>query len=123
MKLLNETWSIDMSEPAFVRIDRTATVAMPWGTSPDHATVWIERQNLPWLVGALRDSIWVYGCPCQRTTAGQDSLRVDESGAEAAPFINIYNERPAGVTHEGAQLITLTKAAAIQLLSDLERLQ
>jgi hypothetical protein len=122
MKLLNETCTVDTSEPAFVRIDRTANVAVPYGASPDHSTVWIERRNLPWLVAALRNSITVYGCPCQRTTAGHDSLRVDESGPEAAPLINIYNKRPTRVTHEGAQLITLTRPTAMQLLSDLERL-
>jgi hypothetical protein len=123
MKVLSESVSVDVSEPGFVRIDRTAKVAMPWGESPDNSTVWIERTNLPWLVSALRDCVTIYGTPCQRTSAGQDSLRVDESGPEPAPFINIYNKRPAGVTHEGAQLVTLTKPAAVQLLSDLERLR
>jgi hypothetical protein len=123
MKVLNESISVDVSEPGFVRIDRSARVAMPWGARPDDSTVWLERTNLPWLLTALRDCVTVYGSPCQRTTAGQDSLRVDESGPEPAPFINIYNKRPAGVAHGGAQLISLTKPAAIQLLSDLERLK
>ena len=122
MKIVSETFSVDVSDPEFLRIDRSAVIEMPWGKSPEATSVWIERKNLEWVRAALRQCIRVYGTPAQRTTAGLDSLRVDESGPEPAPFINIFNKRPLGTRHEGAQLVTLSKPVAEKLLADLEHL-
>jgi len=119
----NESYVIDVSEPQFVRIDRSATVSMAWGPSSDSYSVWFERASLAWVVAALRECIETYGAPSQRTTAGQDSLRIDETGPEPAPFINIFNRRPLGAPHEGAQLVSLSKPRAAQLLAELEQLR
>lgn len=122
MTIVGETFEVDNCDSDFVRIHRSAVVEMPWGNSPEAASVWIERGNLEWVRAALRCCISNYGTPAQRTSAGLDSLRVDESGPEPAPFINIFNKRPPGVPHEGAQLVTLSKRVAARLLADLERL-
>jgi len=64
----------------------------------------------------------IYGLPDQRIQSGSDSLRIDETGPEPAPFIGLYNKRPADVPHAGAQLVRLTKPLAVRLLTELEQL-
>ena len=123
MKILDESYAIDNSNTGFIRIDRSASIVFPWGERSRSSSVWFERASLPWVTDALRACIGTYGTPCQRTTTGQDSLRIDESGPEPAPFINIYNERPAGAAHEGAQLVSLSKPLAGKLLAELEQLR
>lgn len=122
VKIQDESYSINASEHCFVGIDYSATVYMSDGPSPDVASVWFERANLSWVVTALRDVINIYGLPDQRIQRGADSLRIDESGPEPAPFIGIYNKRPADVPHAGAQLVRLTKPLAERLLRELEQL-
>jgi hypothetical protein len=122
VKIQDESYSINASEQSFVGIDYSATVYMSDGPNPDNASVWFERTNLPWVVRALRDIINVYGLPAQRIQSGGDSLRVNESGPEPAPFIGIYNKRPSDAPHGGAQLVQLTKPLAERLLAELEQL-
>lgn len=122
MKVENESYSVDTSEQAFVRIDYSATVFLPNGPRSRAVSVWFERANLPWVVSSLRDLINVYGLPEQRIQSGSDSLRVDESGPEPAPIISIYNKRPPDAPHAGAHLIQFTKPLAGRLLAELEKL-
>lgn len=122
MKIEDESYSIDTSDPSFLGIDYSATVFLPGGPHRNAASVWFERANLPWVVSALRDVINIYGLPDQRIQSGSDSLRIDETGPEPAPFIGLYNKRPADVPHAGAQLVRLTKPLAVRLLTELEQL-
>ena len=34
MKIMSETFEVDATDPEFLRIDRSAVIEMPWGTSP-----------------------------------------------------------------------------------------
>ena len=116
MNIQSETYSIDVSEPDFVHVHQ---VRVKDNGKDIGGHIWFERANLEWVVRTLRASVSTYAFPETTTRAGNDSLKVFESGHEQAPVINLFNVRPDGVPHGGVFARTFGKPVAAKLAEDL----
>jgi hypothetical protein len=115
-----ELYTIDTSEPGFIHIhhvDREESGLDMGGH------IWFERGSLPWVVDTLRACTTTYGFPESVTRIGQDSLKVFESGAEQAPYINLFNVRPADARHGGIFARSFSKPLAKKLVLELAALR
>ncbi|HTE55670.1 MAG TPA: hypothetical protein VK698_32670 [Kofleriaceae bacterium] len=116
MKNQIETYTIDTSEPGFIGI-RQVKVKEDGTDLSDH--LWFERDSLSWVVDTLRAAISNYGFPRTETTIGKDSLRVFESGHEQAPYINLFNLRPADAPHGERFALAFSKQLVDKLVDQL----
>lgn len=116
MNIQSETYSIDVFEPGFVHVHQ---VRVKDNGKDIGGHIWFERANLGWVVDTLRACVGTYAFPETATRAGDDSLKVFESGHEQAPVINLFNVRPDGAPHGGVFARTFGKPVAERLVEDL----
>ncbi len=116
MKIIRESYSIDVSDPGVIYIHHVRIK----DTGADRGgKMWFDRQNLPWVVNTLRSCLTVYAFPRTAVNSGDDSLKVFESGDEQAPIINLVNTRADGAPHAGTYALLMSKPIAEQLLDEL----
>lgn len=116
----SESYSIDTSEPGFVGIRHV----QKWDNGADlGGEIWFERGSLPWVVDTLRACTTTYGFPETSAQKGDDNLQVFESGPEQEPFVNLYNQRPAGSAHGGKYARGFSKPVALRLVDELAGLK
>jgi hypothetical protein len=119
MKILKESFFIDTSEPGFIHVEHVQLS----GSGVDMGSpMWFECANLRWVIDTLRACATTYAFPETNHQSGQDSLSVDESGPEQAPFINLYNRRPNDAPHGGAFVLAMSKPVSERLIDELDAL-
>lgn len=121
MKIVDESFSIDTSEPGFVHVRH---VEMYEGGADRVRHVWFERASLPWVVEALR--------ACARDPrafvktgmdSGNDSLLVFGSGSDYAPEVDLFNYRPKDAPHGGDYTRGFSQVLAKKLAEDLAAIE
>jgi hypothetical protein len=120
VKIVNESCSVDVSEPGFVHViqQRIKDTGQDIG-----GHLWFERASLPWVIAALDACLATYGSPETATQLGDDRLKVFESGPEQAPVVNLFNVRPETAPHGGVYARSMSRAVAEQLASALAKIQ
>jgi hypothetical protein len=116
VKVVNESYSIDPSQPGFIRVHHVRILDS--GVDMGGA-MWFERANLSWVVDTLRACIDTYAFPEAAQQRGQDSFIVSESGPEQAPIISLRNRRPKDALYGGAFTLAMSKPVAEKLVAEL----
>jgi hypothetical protein len=123
MSIEREWYQLDVSENGLVRVDYSSVRATAGGPHDFKATLWFERQNVPWVVEALRAAAGTYGIAEQSRTGGRDVLKVYVSGPEPEPYVNIENQRPADALHGGFRWFAMGVALAEKLATNLSTIR
>ncbi len=122
MSVVTESYKVYLIEPSFVHVECTAVMDTAVGLRTQNSSLWFERENLPWVVEALRKSLSTYAIGELAHASGDDVITVYESGSEAQPTFNVDNQRSAAVSHSGTFWIGMSRPLAEKLLSELARL-
>ncbi len=116
MKIVNESVTVDTSEPGFIHVtqQRVKDTGQDIG-----GQLWFEREHLRWVIDTLRACLATYGFPETVLQRGQDSLKVFESGPEQAPVVNLFNVRPKDAPHGGVYARSMSRQVAEELADQL----
>jgi hypothetical protein len=116
MEILEERYTFDTSDPRFVHIHLVLRIASGEDMG---GPMWIERDNVPWVVEQIRACISTYAFERVCLQAGQDNLQVLESGHEQQPMIVVRNRRAADAPHAGPFTLAMSKHLVARFVDEL----
>jgi hypothetical protein len=122
VSIVQDSYRLDRSDAEHIGIEYSSVVQIDDRTHSAPGSVWIERGNARWLGRALQTALQTRGGTAQALHSPPDHIRVDESGPEQEPYINITNERPAEGPHGGYAWFAMTAALAAKLSAELAML-